>query len=74
MISKNFQILTFSREFQKSSRSLKQFFLTVGQNNFGNKIPNWNPAYNQILQKKGDQVRTIVYIFFGQSTTEKRHS
>ena len=26
--------------FKKNSRSLEQFFLTVGQNNFGNKIPN----------------------------------
>ena len=29
----------FSLEFQKFSRSLEQFFPTVGQNNFGNKIP-----------------------------------
>ena len=27
------------QEFVKSLRSLEQFFLTVGQNNFGNKIP-----------------------------------
>ena len=27
------------REFAKILRSLEQFFLTVGQNNFGNKIP-----------------------------------
>ena len=27
------------REFAKFLRSLEQFFLTVGQNNFGNKIP-----------------------------------
>ena len=27
------------REFTKILRSLEQFFLTVGQNNFGNKIP-----------------------------------
>ena len=26
--------------FKSFSRSLEQFFLTVGQNNFGNKIPN----------------------------------
>ena len=29
----------FSLELQNFSRSLKQFFLTVGTNNFGNKIP-----------------------------------
>ena len=28
--------------FKSFSRSLEQFFLTVGQNNFGNKIPFWN--------------------------------
>ena len=28
-----------SLEFQSFTRSLEQFFLTVGQNNFGNKIP-----------------------------------
>ena len=27
------------REFAKFSRSLEQFFLSVSQNNFGNKIP-----------------------------------
>ena len=27
------------REFEIFFRSLEQFFLTVGQNNFGNKIP-----------------------------------
>ena len=32
--------MAFSLEFQNFfSRSLEQFFLTVGQNNFGNKIP-----------------------------------
>ena len=28
-----------SREFSKFLKSLEHFFLTVGQNNFGNKIP-----------------------------------
>ena len=31
--------MAFSLKFQKFSQSLDQFFLTVGQNNFGNKIP-----------------------------------
>ena len=40
MISKFLQILGFQpRNFKSFSRSLEQFFLTVGQNNFGNKIP-----------------------------------
>ena len=31
--------------FKSISRSLKQFFLTVAQNNFGKKIPNSDLAY-----------------------------
>ena len=47
VISKFLHILfckfsAFSLEFKKLSWSLEQFFLTVGQNNFGNKIP-WKP-------------------------------
>ena len=37
VISKNFQ--TSASNFKKKSRSLEQFFLRDGQNNFGNKIP-----------------------------------
>ena len=33
------KILGFSSNFKKKSQSLEQSFLTVGQNNFGNKIP-----------------------------------
>ena len=40
MISKVLQILGLQPRISKVfSRSLEQFFLTVGQNNFGNKIP-----------------------------------
>ena len=40
MISKNLQILGLLPQTSKVfPRSLEQFFLTVGQNNFGNKIP-----------------------------------
>ena len=40
MISKLCKFSAFNLEFQKIfSRSLEQFFLNVGQNNFGNKIP-----------------------------------
>ena len=39
VISKFLQIRGWSREFQKFFRSLEHFFLTVGQKNFGSKIP-----------------------------------
>ena len=39
VISKICKFLAFSLEFQKNSQSLEQFFLTVGEINFGNKIP-----------------------------------
>ena len=40
MISKNLQILSLQPRISKVFYpSLEQFFLTVGQNNFGNKIP-----------------------------------
>ena len=39
MIAIKHDCLAFSLEFQSFSRSLEYFFLTVGQNNFGNKIP-----------------------------------
>ena len=40
MISKYLKILGLQPRISKVfSRSLEQFFLTVGQNNFGNKIP-----------------------------------
>ena len=41
MISKLLQILSLQPQISKvfHDRSLEQFFLTVGQNNFGNKIP-----------------------------------
>ena len=48
--SQNFcSCLAFSLEFQNFSRSLEQFFLTVGQNNFGNKIP-----FPHLLNSFGD--------------------
>ena len=42
MISKNLQILGLQ---PRISRSLEQFFLTVGQNDFGNKIPLHSPTF-----------------------------
>ena len=51
---------TFRLEFQKFSRSLKQFFLTVGQNNFDNKIPfsvhrkKFSPKYLVMRRKQNE--------------------
>ena len=42
----------FSLKFQKLSRSLEQFFLSVGQNNFGNKIPLLNSNRNLMNTEK----------------------
>ena len=54
--------------FKFFSRSLKQFFLTVGQNNFGNKIPfvNWNN--NFLFKFKKNQVfkKSFIYFFLKQ--------
>ena len=48
MISKILQILSLQLKFQKFSRSIKHFFLTVGQNNFGNKIPYLRNKYLEV--------------------------
>ena len=40
------------REFAKILRSLEQFFLTVGQNNFGNKIPNILVTWGYFVAEK----------------------
>ena len=40
MISKSLQIRSIQPyDFKSFSRSVEHFFLTIGQNNFGNKIP-----------------------------------
>ena len=39
VIKKNFEILSLQPWISSFSRSLEHFFLTVSQNNFGNKIP-----------------------------------
>ena len=39
VISKNFKFSAFNLKFQSFSGSLTQYFLTIGQNYFGNKIP-----------------------------------
>ena len=43
-----FKFSALSLEIKSFSQSLEQFFLTVGQNNFGNKIPNFT-NYNFIF-------------------------
>ena len=48
------KLLKFEAEFAKNLRSLEQIFRTVGQNNFGNKIPILEPlkmVLNFNLQK-----------------------
>ena len=48
---KNFaNSLPSASNFKSFSRSLEQFFLTVGQNNFGNKIPLLKKEQNAHLQ------------------------
>ena len=39
------------QEFQKFFSTLEQFFLTVGQNNFGNKIPYFSVIFGQYPTK-----------------------
>ena len=40
--------MKFEAEGQEFAKSLEQFFLIVGQNNFGNKIPILNSILNSI--------------------------
>ena len=52
------------REFSNILRSLEQFFLTVGQNNFGNKIPfNWLTKKLQYGLEKKKQEPNIEIVF-----------
>ena len=48
---------------EKFSRSLEQFFLTVGQNNFGNKIPYKKLAIDELITlKKKITQKTCTYL------------
>ena len=42
------------------SRSLEQFFLTVGQNNFGNKIPFFNDEIDKVPGFAKDDTLLII--------------
>ena len=57
--------------FKKFSRSLEQFFFTVGQNNFGNKIPLFNVLYDfySIFYLFYKDLVRIVYNIFDEVTT-----
>ena len=49
MLKKHSVIKNCSTDLKRFSRSLEQFFLTVGQNNFGNKLPFLN-LYSYFLK------------------------
>ena len=60
--------------FKRFSRSLEQFFLTIGQNNFGNKIPFL--AYNTNLNYRNENVMqlcTLCRRYFPGSTCLHMH-
>ena len=72
MISKFLQLLGLQPRISKDFQSLEQFFLTVGQNDFGNKIPfikglqgmvftNLHRHYSndQMLKRLREQMRVI---------------
>ena len=73
MISKILQILGLQPRISKVfSQSLEQFFLTVGQNNFGNKLPFFsslgkddifgeNPCIYPTIGKSSCNVRALTY-------------
>ena len=48
------------KNFKSFSRSLEQFFLTVGQNNFGNKIPFLTGSWRFLRGNKFEQFRTQI--------------
>ena len=48
-MQKIWKFSAFSLEFKSFSWSLEQFFLTVGQNNFGNKIP-FSPFFKYFVR------------------------
>ena len=73
MISKILQILGLQPWISIFfSRSLKQFFLTVGQNNFGNKIPklpeiqilNWLYMQSQLTMGMGPYSVHVLHIYW----------
>ena len=47
--------------FKSFSQSLEQFFLTVGQNNFGNKIPVPEWAMQHVMQSSGTLFASPIY-------------
>ena len=53
---------TLVSNFKSFSQSLEQFFLTVGQNNFGNKIPNLGVLLWHNTKKDTVHCRSIVYL------------
>ena len=60
--------MAFSLEFQKFFSTLEQFFLTVGQNNFGNKIPFFSLSLWQIpwIEPTHPRLKILGMSFFGR--------
>ena len=64
--SSDFQILGLKvSNFKSFSQSLEQFFLTVGQNNFGNKIPFKRVKHKYILWNFTFQSINLLFYFSG---------
>ena len=78
MISNILQIFRIQSQFQKFFSITKQFFLTVGQNNFGNKIP--FPVFHDtidlskypIFQEERDRIQHMQKQLQMQSDQEKK--
>ena len=76
--------IAFCLELQKFSRSLEQFLLTVGQNNFGNKIPFFGAflvnvffwkcsSSRNTLNKFSGRFREFYRILFIDQSTSQHH-
>ena len=80
MISKSSQ--PSASNFKSFSRSLEQFFLTVGQNNFGNKIPFLSDCHrytDSLLdekKKRPDRTPDVIakFLIFLAELSEKKHN
>ena len=69
-VSKIVHTFHCSNDLKSFSRSLEQFFLTVGQNNFGNKITyvslnDWFLEWHSMLNKRDDDTEenTSLYLY-----------
>ena len=61
------EILGLQHQISSFSRSLEQIFLTVGQNNFGNKIPlngNLEPFWNAFAESNSSEAISSIMANF----------